>query len=76
MTTIDDELNKIEALFKTMDTLSENLKKLIQAVLGDDTATVDRYAEALADAQHIQVVLEHSRIEEREDGEEDGEEDE
>ena len=49
---------------------------LIQAVLGDETATTDRYAEALEDAQHIQVVLEHNRIEEQEQEEEEEEEDE
>ena len=76
MNTIDNELNKIETLFRKIDNINDNLKSLIQAVLGDDTADTDRYAEALADAQHIQVVLEHSRIEEQEQEQEDSEEDE
>ena len=73
MDIIDNQLDKIEKLLKNIDTVNDKMKMLIQAVLGDDTATTDRYSEALEDAQHIQVVLEHNRIEEQEQDEQEEE---
>lgn len=40
--------------------------KLIRTILADPTATTDRFAEALEDAEHIQVVIENQASEEDE----------
>jgi hypothetical protein len=71
ITVIDEELTKLEALFTNIDIINNKMKTLIQAVLGDDTATTERYAEALADAQHIQVIIDNTPVEEEESSEED-----
>lgn len=57
--TIDNELGKIEKLIKNADKMKNKMVKLIQTILGDPSATTDRFAEALEDALHVQVVIQN-----------------
>jgi hypothetical protein len=67
---IDVQLDKIDELVNNADTMKNNMLKLIRTILADPTATTDRFAEALEDAVHIQVVINNQEIESESEDEE------
>ena len=64
---IDKAVDKLESILMEADQMNSKLIRLIRAILADDTATIDRFEEALGDASHISVVLEKHGDEEDED---------
>lgn len=64
---VDDELNKLQELLVNADIVKNKMIKLIQTVLQDETATADRYQEAIDDAKHVGIIIAQHPANEDED---------